>query len=233
MTEQTVVSREAWITARKALLEKEKAFTEARDALAAERRALPRTRVTTPYVFDTAHGERTLEGLFEGKSQLVVYHFMFAPEWEAGCKACSFWADGFDHVAPHLAARDTAFTAISRAPLEKLRAFAKRFGWTFPWASSGRTTFNYDFSVSFDRGRETEATYNYKPFTGAMTDLPGFSAFLREPDGSVLHTYSCFSRGIDAMNPAYQLLDLTARGRDEAGLPAPMAWLRHRDLYGA
>jgi predicted dithiol-disulfide oxidoreductase (DUF899 family) len=231
---KTIVSKEAWRDARVALLEKEKAFTREREALAAARRGLPWTRVETPYAFEGREGRRTFADLFEGRSQLLVYHLMFAPEWEAACKSCSFWADGFDATIPHLAARDVTFAAISRAPVPKLEAFAKRLGWTFPWYSSGATSFNYDFNVSFDKARTAEGlnTYNYAKLTMGSTDMPGFSAFARDDEGGIFHTYSCFARGIDMMNPTYQMLDLVAKGRDEAGLPYTMSWLSHRDAYG-
>lgn len=229
-----VVSNEAWLEARRVLLEQERALTHARDALAEARRALPRRRVEKRYVFDSRAGERALEELFEGKSQLLIYHFMFAPEWEAGCKSCTFWADGFERAQPHLKARDVTLALVSRAPVDKLAAFAGRIGLTIPWYSSGRSDFNYDFGVSFDPARTArgESTYNYAPLKTDDTDLPGVSAFLRDEDGSVLHTYSTYARGIDALNPAYQLLDLVAKGRDEQGLDFSMSWVRHRDRYG-
>jgi predicted dithiol-disulfide oxidoreductase (DUF899 family) len=220
-----------WTRARKALLEKEKAFTQAREALSQARRELPWERMEKKYVFDTANGEETLGDLFGGCSQLVVYHFMFAPEANAGCRNCSFWADGFERSVVHLAARDVTLVAVSRAPLAKLQPFAKRLGWTFKWVSSGRTDFNYDLNVSFDPKRG-EQTYNYAPKTGAQTDLPGISVFHRHPSGAIDHTYSTFGRGIDMVNPTYQILDLVPKGRDETDTPFPMAWTRFRDEYG-
>ncbi len=170
-----IVSPEAWETARKDLLIKEKQLAHARDEVSRARRALPWERVEKPYVFDGPNGEETLSSLFAGRSQLLVYHFMFAPEWEAGCKSCSFWADNFERNVVHLAHRDATMIAISRAPVEKLLAFQKRMGWTFTWVSSGRSSFNYDYRVSFEPGKP-DPIYNYKPKTSNTSDLPGISA---------------------------------------------------------
>jgi predicted dithiol-disulfide oxidoreductase (DUF899 family) len=218
-----------------ALLEEEKAFTRARDALSAKRRALPWVKIDKPYRFHGPEGELSLGDLFGPRRQLIVSHFMFAPDWEKPCKSCSFWADGYNGVVRHLAERDTAFVAVSRAPLEKLEARKRKMGWTFPWVSSGDSDFNYDFAVSFrdaDRKAGT-AIYNYRAKEGSMTDLPGISAFVKSGDGAVYHTYSCFSRGLDLMNPAYNYLDLTTLGRQEHDLPFPMSWVRLRDEYAA
>lgn len=226
-----IASREQWLQARLRLLEKEKQLTRLRDELSAERRALPWLRVDRSYTFAGPDGPRTLPELFGGHGQLLVYHFMFAPDWDAGCRGCSFWADGFDRMVPHLAARDVQLVAISRGPLAKLRAYASRLGWTFPWYSSGDGDFNYDFEVSFraaDVARGA-ARYNYAPFSGDGTDRPGVSVFARDERGAVYHTYGAFARGIDAFNPAYQYLDLVPKGRDEAGLPMPASWWRRRD----
>ncbi len=228
------VSRAEWTIARKALLAKEKELTRLRDRISEERRRLPWVRVDEPYVFDHPRGPRTLPELFDGRSQLVVYHFMFAPEWEAGCKSCSFWADNFERNVVHLRHRDVTMIAASRAPLAKLRAFAARLGFTFDWVSTGGTTFNYDFGVSFDPAQVAtgQVPYNYGSHEAHGSDLPGISVFAKDEVGAVFHTYSCYSRGIDAVNAAYQILDLTPKGRDEAGLPHAMSWLRLRDGYG-
>lgn len=226
-----IVDPESWKTARIALLAKEKAATHARATLAEERRALPYTRVTKSYAFDTTDGSRTLRELIGNRAQLLVYHFMFAPSWEAGCKSCSLVAESFDHLVPHLAAQDTAFVAVSRAPLAKLLAYRERLGWTFPWVSSNASDFNFDFRVSFtDEERAAgRAEYNYGPLKLPQTDLPGFSTFV--PDGEdVLHAYSTFGRGVEALMNVYSLLDLTPRGRQEHG--QGMAWVRRRDEYG-
>src|SRR4051794_24554008 len=217
--------RDQWLTARLALLEKEKAFIRERDELARLRRELPRVPVGTGYVFEGPSGPVSLADLFEGRSQLIVYHFMFAPEWERGCKSCSFWADHFDTAMRHLKARDTTLVAISRAPLQKLRRQAERLDWHFPWYSSGSNGFGEDFDVSFtsDMLEGGEGTYNYAPRQHKMSDLPGVSVFLKDEAGQVFHTYSTYSRGIDILNGTYNLLDLTPKGRDEGALPSPMA----------
>lgn len=235
MTEHSVATREDWLQARMALLAEEKEFTRVRDALSAKRRALPWVRIDEPYRFEGDDGPLTLSDLFGARRQLIVYHFMFAPDWEKPCKSCSFWADGFNGVIAHLAQRDTALVAVSRAPLEKLQARKRQMGWSFPWVSSGDGDFNYDFSVSFrdEDVKSGAATYNYGPKHGSMTDLPGISAFVKGDDGGVHHTYSTFARGLDLINPAYNLLDLTALGRQEEGLPFSMSWVRLRDEYAA
>lgn len=235
MTKHKIVSREAWLDARKRLLDKEKAFMHQRDQLSAERRALPWERVEKTYVFDSPQGKQTLADLFGGRSQLVIYHFMYGPNADsAPCKSCSFWADNFERSVVHLTARDVTMLAVSRAPLGKLEAFRKRMGWTFKWVSSGGTDFNFDYNVSFspDAGANGGATYNYAPKTFAATEMPGISVFHKDADGTVFHTYSCYSRGIDAMNATYQYLDLVPKGRDEAGLPDTMTWVRYHDAYG-
>jgi predicted dithiol-disulfide oxidoreductase (DUF899 family) len=235
MIDHPVATREDWLQARKALLAEEKEFTRARDALSARRRALPWVRINKPYRFVGPEGALTLSDLFGPHRQLIVYHFMFAPEWEKPCKSCSFWADGFDRAVVHLAHRDTAIVAVSRAPLEKLEARKRMMGWSFPWVSAGDGDFNYDFSVSFrdEDLKSGTATYNYQPKQGSMKDLPGISAFVKGDEGAVYHTYSSFARGLDLMNPAYNYLDLTALGRQEEGLPSPMSWVRLRDEYDA
>jgi predicted dithiol-disulfide oxidoreductase (DUF899 family) len=229
MKANAIVSPAEWTRARKELMAKEKELTHAREAVAAARRALPWEPVEKRYVFQGPKGEESLEDLFAGRSQLVVYHFMFAPEWEAGCKSCSFWADNFERSIVHLAHRDVTMIAVSRAPLAKLEAYKKRLGWTFKWVSSGNGDFNYDYCVSFDSSRG-EATYNYAPKTYGGTDLPGLSVFARAA-GGVFHTYSTFSRGIDNLNATYQLLDLVPKGRDEDGFKSTMEWLRRNDEY--
>ena len=232
MNQHPIVDRSEWLAARERLLAEEKEFTRRRDALSAARRALPWVKIEKDYRFRGPEGEVSLGDLFGGKTQLIVYHFMFAPDWEKPCKSCSFWADGYNGVGDHIAARDTRLVAISRAPLAKLRARATKMGWTFPWYSSADDDFNYDFGVSF-RPEPLAAgpvSYNYRMQRLNTTDMPGFSAFVRDGD-EVFHSYSCFSRGLDMMNPAYQILDLTARGRQEDDLSHPMAWVRLHDEY--
>jgi predicted dithiol-disulfide oxidoreductase (DUF899 family) len=234
MSDHKIVSRSEWIEARKQLLAQEKQFTRQRDQLSAARRALPWVRVTERYEFERARGKATLADLFDGKSQLVVYHFMFGPDWEAGCKSCSFWADNFNGIVEHLRHRDVNLIAISRAPLAKLAAYEKRLGWTFDWASSHGSTFNYDFGVSFtpEQLAAGEVAYNFGKEKTTSSELPGISVFHKQGN-DVFHTYSCYARGLDMMNTAYHYLDLVPRGRDEANLPNTMAWLRRRDEYGA
>ncbi|AGC47234.1 hypothetical protein MYSTI_05961 [Myxococcus stipitatus DSM 14675] len=227
-------SRSEWLAARQELLAKEKALTRMRDELSATRRSLPWLRVTEPYVFEGPEGKQTLAQLFAGRSQLLVYHFMFAPEWEAGCKSCSFWADSFNGVAEHVSQRDVSFVAISRAELPKLQAFRQRLGWRFKWVSSHGSEFNYDFQVSFraEALARGEAVYNYGPLSNSNTDMPGFSVFAKDERGDIFHTYGTYGRGIEPVNAAYQLLDLLPKGRDEDGLAHPMSWVRLRDEYG-
>jgi predicted dithiol-disulfide oxidoreductase (DUF899 family) len=233
MPSHPVVSRQEWLEARKAHLMREKEFTLARDRLSAERRALPWVKLDKTYTFDGPRGKQTLADLFEGHPQLVVQHFMFGPDWSEGCKSCSFWADGFERMIPHLAARDTALVAISRAPLQKLEAFKARMGWTFDWFSSAGNDFNHDYAVSFtpEEIKSGAKIYNFGTSGFGVEEAPGISVFHRDADGSIFHTYSCFARGLDMMNSAYHYLDLTPLGRHEEGLPYPMDWVRLRDQY--
>ncbi len=223
------VSREEWTRARKALLEKEKAHDRARDALSAERRALPMVKLDKSYAFDGPDGRAALPELFGTHSQLIVYHFMFDPSWDEGCKSCSFLADNFDPSPVHLAARDVAFAVVSRAPLAKLQAFQKRMGWHFRWYSSFGSDFNTDFHVTFPPGAKT-GEYNYTDQAFPIPEAPGLSVFLRDGD-DVFHTYSTYSRGLDHLITTYDYLDLTPHGRDEGGLTYGMEWLRHHDRY--
>jgi len=226
-----IVSKEEWLGARKRLLAREKEFTRLRDELARERRALPWERVEKSYLFDSERGRQSLADLFGDRHQLVVYHFMFAPDWENGCKSCSFWADNFNGIVPHLRQRDVAFAAVSRAPWQKLQAFARRLGWTFNWVSSGGNDFNYDFQVSFtEQQMQGDVDYNYGRQRFPSSDAPGVSVFARDGN-EVFHTYSSFGRGIDMLNTAYHYLDIVPKGRDEDDLPSPMAWVKLHDLY--
>jgi predicted dithiol-disulfide oxidoreductase (DUF899 family) len=228
-----VVSREEWLAARTALLAKEKEFTRLRDDLCRQRRELPWVKVEETYVFDGPRGTATLAELFGTSNQLVVYHFMFSPEWDAGCKHCSFWADNFDGIGVHLKARDVSFVAVSRAPLAKIEAFKKRMGWTFPWVSSFRNDFNYDYQVSFtpEAIASGAVLYNYARTPMDVTDREGVSVFYKNDAGAVFHTYSCYARGIDMVNGAYQFLDLVPKGRDEAHLAFTQEWVRYHDQY--
>src|SRR6266702_7448046 len=233
MQPHKIVSREQWIEARKAHLAHEKEYTKARDRLSEERRALPWVKLDKAYRFDGAGGKVAHADLFKGRRQLVVQHFMFAPDWDEGCKSCSFWADGFERMIPHLAARDTTLVAVSRAPLSKLNAFKARMGWTFDWFSSAESDFNYDYAVSFtpEDLKSGSRIYNFGTTDFSVEEAPGISVFYRNEAGDIFHTYSCFSRGLDMMNAAYHYLDLTPLGRHEEGLPYPMDWLRLRDQY--
>lgn len=228
-----VATREEWLAARAELMAAEKAFTKQRDDLNAKRRTMPWVKLDKDYVFDGPNGQVGLERLFDGRSQLIVYHFMFAPESEWGCKSCSFWADHFDGAIAHLNARDTSFVAISRAPIDKLQRQAKRLGWNFPWVSSGKSTFNYDFNVSFEPDAEGKAIYNYERRQVPMKDMQGMSVFAKGSDGAIYHTYSTYGRGQDLVNGAYNMLDLTPKGRDEDSLPFTMAWVKLHDEYAA
>jgi predicted dithiol-disulfide oxidoreductase (DUF899 family) len=227
-----VVSHDEWIAARKELLAKEKEFTRLRDELGRERRALPWEAVEKEYVFEGPNGSRTLAEVFDGRSQLIVYHFMFPPEWDEGCPHCSFWADSFDPNVVHMNARDVTFVAISRAPFATLGAYQRRMGWSFTWLSSAGTDFNYDYNVSFTPEQQaTEGVYNYRTRASPMADREGVSVFCRESDGSVFHTYSAYARGIDLLNAAYNYIDLVPKGRDEEGR-SPQYWVRRHDAYG-
>ena len=229
-----VVSHEAWIEARKQHLAKEKEFNRLRDQLSAQRRELPWERVDKPYSFEGPHGRETLADLFAGRSQLVVYHFMLGPDWEAGCKGCSFWADNFNGIDVHLAHRDVTMLAISSAPLARINAFRQRMGWSFKWVSSAGCDFNKDYQVTStpDELEKGDVYYNYAWTKSSATERPGISVFYRNADGDVFHTYSTYSRGLDMMNCAYHYLDLVPKGRDEAGLGHSMEWVRLHDSYG-
>jgi predicted dithiol-disulfide oxidoreductase (DUF899 family) len=232
MEPHKIVSRREWTEARKALLDKEKEFTRARDRLSAERRALPWVKVDKAYVFDTPEGKKTLAELFDGRSQLIVYHFMLGPEWDEGCPSCSFLADHFDGANMHLAQRDVTFIAISRAPLAEIEAFKRRMGWHFPWASSFGNDFNFDYHVSFAEDQVgKDGDYNYEQQEIVSDEMPGASVFYKDADGTVFHTYSAYARGLDILLGAYNFLDLTPKGRNEAELPWTMAWVRHHDKY--
>ena len=234
-TERSVVSREQWRAARIALLAREKQLTRLQDEIARERRALPWVRVDKEYVFDTLEGPRTLGELFDGRSQLLVQHFMFAPGWEQGCKSCSFMADHNDGANLHLAQRDVTLVAISRAPLADIERFRQRMGWKFRWVSSHGTDFNHDFGVNFTPGEMAsgQVDYNYQRQRFPHEEAPGISVFFRNQAGEVFHTYSRFGRGVEVMMHTYPLLELTPRGRDEDALDYPMAWVRHHDRYEA
>lgn len=232
-TEHPVVSRDEWLAARKRLLTKEKEFTRLRDQLSAERRALPWVRVDKPYAFEGPNGQEALADLFDGHSQLIVYHFMHGPGWEQGCPSCSFLADHIDGATTHLAHRDVTLLAVSRAPLAEIEPFKKRMGWRFKWVSSYGSDFNRDFHVSFspDEMAKGEVFYNYRMTDFPSEEAPGVSVFFKDDSGEVFHTYSAYARGLDILAGTYNYLDLVPKGRDEADLPYTMAWIRHHDRY--
>jgi predicted dithiol-disulfide oxidoreductase (DUF899 family) len=228
-----IVSRDEWLAARKKLLAKEKQLTRERDALAAERRQLPWVKVEENYVFDGLNGKVALSDLFDGKSQLIIYHFMFGPDWQEGCPSCSFNMDHTDGALVHLAQRDVSFAAVSRAPLFKIEAFKKRMGWRFAWVSSFGTDFNYDYHASFTPEEIAKGKVDYNFDLGAFpsTEAPGISVFYKDKSGSIFHTYSAYARGTETTVNTYNYLDFVPKGRDEDALPFTMSWLRHHDRY--
>ena len=227
-----VVSRDEWLAARRKLLAKEKQLTRERDALAAERRQLPWVKVEKNYVFDSPSGKKTLADLFDGRSQLIVYHFMFGPEWNEGCPSCSFNMDHTDGALAHLAQRDVSFAAISRAPLSKIEPFKKRMGWRFTWVSSHETDFNYDYHASFtqDEMAKGKIEYNFDLVEFPSAEAPGISVFYKKGE-DIFYTYSTYARGAETVLNTYNYLDLVPKGRDEDSLYFPMAWVRHHDRY--
>ncbi len=233
METHKVVSHEEWIAARKAYLAEEKTFTKARDALSKRRRELPWEKVEKNYVFDTANGKQSLGDLFGDKSQLIVYHFMLGPGWEAGCPSCSYLADHFDGAVVHLGQRDVAFAVVSRAPLPEIETFQQRMGWKFKWVSSFGGDFNYDYQVSMSPREKTagEVYYNYELTKFPSEERPGLSVFFKNDAGEIFHTYSSYGRGLDMLIGAYHFLDMAPKGRDEDGLNFSMAWVRHHDRY--
>jgi predicted dithiol-disulfide oxidoreductase (DUF899 family) len=227
-----ICSRDEWRAARLDLLEREKELTRLRDELAAERRRLPWVRLEKHYQFDGPSGRVPMRDLFDGKSQLIVYHFMLGPGWREGCPLCSFWADSFDAVPVHLAHRDAAFVAVSRAPFGEVEAYWRRMGWSFRWYSSAPGDFNYDFGVSATpEQRRDGGEYNFALVDEPAEESPGLSVFALDDHGEICHTYSTYSRGLDPINSGYQLLDLTPKGRDEDDLPWTMAWVRRHESY--
>lgn len=231
LDQHKVVSPDEWVAARKALLAREKMHTRAGDELNRQRRALPWVRIDKTYLFDTPSGKKTLAELFEGRSQLIVYHFMFGPGWEEGCGGCSFLSDHIDGANLHLAHHDVKMLAVSRAPLAELLPFKKRMGWAFDWVSSFGSDFNYDFHVSAtqDEIANGKTYYNYEMTEGAPGgELPGISVFFKNSTGEIFHTYSSYGRGGDILIGAHNYLDLTPKGRNEHEI---MDWVRHHDRY--
>lgn len=232
--EHNIVSQEEWIAARKKLLKKEKESTRLLDKLSAERRKLPWVAVGKNYVFDAPGGKVTLADLFTGRSQLVIYHFMFGPDWQEGCPSCSFVSDHFDGALPHLAARDVTMAAVSRAPLAKIEAFKKRMGWRFKWVSSYGCDFNADFHVSFtaEELAQGQVNYNFTMQEFPSAEAPGLSVFYKDTAGGIFHTYSTYGRGVELLMGTYRILDLVPKGRDEDHLEFSMEWVRYHDRYG-
>ena len=228
-----VVSNDEWTEARKAFLAREKEFTRQRDELSKQRRELPWTRVEKNYTFEGPDGKRTLADLFDGRSQLIVYHFMLGPGWGEGCKSCSYLSDHFDGAVPHLKARDVTLAVVSRAPIAEIEAFKKRMGWRFNWVSSYDSDFNYDYHVSFtkDKTENGKVYYNYELQEFGSEEGPGVSVFYKDENGDIFHTYSAYARGLDILVGTYNFLDLAPKGRDEDALPFTMSWVRHHDKY--
>jgi predicted dithiol-disulfide oxidoreductase (DUF899 family) len=230
LQQRKVVSHDEWIAARKEYLAKEKEFSRVRDELSRQRRELPWEKVESQYVFEGPKGKETLADLFDGRSQLVVYHFMLGPGWKEGCPSCSLLADHFDGSTIHLANRDVTLLVVSRAPLAEIEAFQKRMGWRFKWVSSFGSDFNADYQVS---GKENgKVYYNYDFTEFPSEERPGASVFYKDEGGNIFHTYSTYARGLDILIGAYNFLDLVPKGRDEEGLKHGMAWVRHHDRYG-
>ncbi len=233
MNASKIVSKEEWEAARLELLAKEKEFTRLRDQLSQQRRELPWLKLDKDYYFEGPGGKQSLLDLFDGCSQLVIYHFMYGPDWSEGCPSCSFWADNFNGVDIHLKHRDISMLAVSRTDLANIDAYKKRMGWTFKWMSSLGSDFNFDFQVSFtdEEMAQGEVVYNYRLDKFPSQEAPGISVFYRNENDEVFHTYSCYARGLDMMNGAYHYIDLVPKGRNESELPHTMAWLRRHDQY--
>ncbi len=233
--EHNIVSQAEWIAARRDLLKKEKESTRLLDELSAERRKLPWVKIEKNYLFDAPGGKVTLSELFAGRNQLVIYHFMFGPDWQEGCPSCSFVSDHLGGALPHLAARDVTLAVVSRAPLAKLEAFKKRMGWRFQWVSSNGGDFNADFHVSFTDAElaQGKVNYNYTMQEFPSAEAPGMSVFFKDAAGDVFHTYSTYGRGLDRLLGTYTILDMTPKGRDEDDLGFSMEWIRYHDRYGS
>jgi predicted dithiol-disulfide oxidoreductase (DUF899 family) len=231
-TQPKIVTRAEWLKARLAHLAAEKELTRHRDELSRQRRELPWEEVEKNYIFDCPDGPQTLGDLFAGRSQLIVYHFMFGPDWAEGCKSCSFLADHFDATQIHLAHRDATFAVVSQAPLPRLKAFQKRMGWRFPWVSAFANDFQTDYNVHFTKEELAgEIYYNYGMTRFGAEEAPGLSVFYKDEAGRIFHSYSAYARGLDALVGTYQFLDLVPKGRDEDGLAFSMSWVRHHDKY--
>jgi predicted dithiol-disulfide oxidoreductase (DUF899 family) len=228
-----IVSKDEWLAARSALLKKEKEFTVLRDKLGQQQRDMPWVSVDKEYLFVGPNGKQTLSDLFDGRTQLIVYHFMYDPNWDAGCPSCSFWADNFNGIVVHLNQRDVTMIAVSRAPYSKIEEYKKRMGWNFKWVSSYDNDFNFDYHVSFTPKElsEKKAFYNYNLQDTHSPEREGVSVFYKDTADHVFHTYSAYARGIDVLNVAYHYLDLVPKGRDEDGHEFAQFWVRRHDEY--
>jgi predicted dithiol-disulfide oxidoreductase (DUF899 family) len=229
----TVMGAAEWLVARKELLKKEKELTHLRDEISRRRLELPWQKIEKKYLFEGPTGRQTLADLFEGRSQLMIYHFMLGPGWKEGCPSCSYLADHFDGMRVHLAARDIHLAVVSRAPWPEIEAFQKRMEWKFPWVSSNGTDFNLDYQVSATPGTKADekVLYNYEMQVFPAEERPGLSAFYKD-GGEIFHTYSTYARGLDILVGAYNFIDMSPLGRNEQGLKHTMAWVRHHDKYG-
>lgn len=228
-----IVSKDEWLAARSALLKKEKEFTVLRDKLGQQQRDMPWVSVDKEYLFVGPNGKQTLSDLFDGRTQLIVYHFMYDPNWDAGCPSCSFWADNFNGIVVHLNQRDVTMIAVSRAPYSKIEEYKKRMGWNFKWVSSYDNDFNFDYHVSFtpEELSKKKAFYNYNLQDTHSPEREGVSVFYKDTADHVFHTYSAYARGIDVLNVAYHYLDLVPKGRDEDGHEFAQFWVRRHDEY--
>ena len=228
-----IVSKDEWLAARSALLKKEKEFTVLRDKLGQQQRDMPWVSVDKEYLFVGPNGKQTLSDLFDGRTQLIVYHFMYDPNWDAGCPSCSFWADNFNGIVVHLNQRDVTMIAVSRAPYSKIEEYKKRMGWNFKWVSSYDNDYNFDYHVSFtpEELSKKKAFYNYNLQDTHSPEREGVSVFYKDTAGNVFHTYSAYARGIDVLNVAYHYLDLVPKGRDEDGHEFAQFWVRRHDEY--
>lgn len=228
-----IVSKDEWLAARSALLKKEKEFTVLRDKLGQQQRDMPWVSVDKEYLFVGPNGKQTLSDLFDGRTQLIVYHFMYDPNWDAGCPSCSFWADNFNGIVVHLNQRDVTMIAVSRAPYSKIEEYKKRMGWNFKWVSSYDNDFNFDYHISFTPKElsEKKAFYNYNLQDTHSPEREGVSVFYKDTADHVFHTYSAYARGIDVLNVAYHYLDLVPKGRDEDGHEFAQFWVRRHDEY--
>ncbi len=234
MKAPSIVSREEWLTARRALLQEEKAHTHANEELARKRRELPWVQITKPYAFEGPEGKVSLAELFDGRTQLFVYHFMFGPDWEEGCPGCSFLCDHVDAARQHFEHNDLSFVAVSRGPVAKLESYRKRMGWKFRWVSSAASDFNYDFNVSFppERVVDGKMIYNFETVDADMDELPGTSVFHQDEEGQIHHTFSSYGRGGEPLLGAYHFLDLTPKGRNENGPNYNLGdWVHRHDQY--